>query len=633
MSGYRNPFRLRASDRIESDSTFLGLFSPGVIEALIEKHNNGELWNNILFIHSSPGGGKTSILRIFLPQSLNSIYSHRSQPEYKRLFNPLKKLDAISNQKINILGCILSCTRNMYSRLEDIPIDSHFKESLFITLINARVFLTLLRELKNLRREISTIEDLSLIEFRAGELDGLPKDFPKTCSGYELYQWAENLEAKISDSIGGFRDLNTLSVTHHYDFFSLALLKAEFFKINGKPVTDKILLMFDDAHKLTRNQRRILKEYLIERRANVNIWISERLEALSTDELLPKGAYIERDYVEINLEDYWSSKPGKFESTLTEIADKRIRYAADIQVNSFSDCLESALDESAFDNKLQEVSKDLFDTILSKTQHTSKFDEWIEFGSNFGGSNLEKALLLQQIDILISRQLKKSQLSFEFHLSAKELEESLSSGLKSAAEFFLARKFDIPYYYGLPNITKLSSANIEQFLNLSADLFEEISSKSVLGEQPILSAEKQAFMLKRIVEKRWSDINRAIPYGKQVTRFLTAFGNFALNESTLPNAPYSPGVTGIGIKSESESTLIEYKEWIEDEAYRPLINVLASCVAYNLVKIELDKSQGKKGDKWMIIYLNRWLCIKFGLPYQYGGWRQKNPKDLIKWII
>ena len=86
----RNPFLMRASERIESDVNFLRLYSPIVLDSLIEKNSNDTLWNNVIFIRSSPGGGKTSLLRVFEPSTLFNIFSRKSQ-EYKDLFNYLKE--------------------------------------------------------------------------------------------------------------------------------------------------------------------------------------------------------------------------------------------------------------------------------------------------------------------------------------------------------------------------------------------------------------------------------------------------------------------------------------------------------------------------------------------------------------
>ena len=34
----------------------------------------------------------------------------------------------------------------------------------------------------------------------------------------------------------------------------------------------------------------------------------------------------------------------------------------------------------------------------------------------------------------------------------------------------------------------------------------------------------------------------------------------------------------------------------------------------------------------MILYLNRWLCLHFGLPLQYGGWRPLKLDELVKYV-
>ena len=78
----RNPFLMRASERIESDVNFLRLYSPIVLDSLIEKNSNDTLWNNVIFIRSSPGGGKTSLLRVF-EQVRYLIYFHENRRSTK----------------------------------------------------------------------------------------------------------------------------------------------------------------------------------------------------------------------------------------------------------------------------------------------------------------------------------------------------------------------------------------------------------------------------------------------------------------------------------------------------------------------------------------------------------------------
>ena len=54
----RNPFRLRASESIESDATFLRLFGPGMLDLLPAEN----LWDKPQVFRSAPGGGQDFII-------------------------------------------------------------------------------------------------------------------------------------------------------------------------------------------------------------------------------------------------------------------------------------------------------------------------------------------------------------------------------------------------------------------------------------------------------------------------------------------------------------------------------------------------------------------------------------------
>ena len=123
----RNPFVMRASEKIESVANFLRLYSPIVIDTLIEKNTQGVLWKNVVFIHSSPGAGKTSLLRVFEPVSLRTLFNSKSSPDYKELFGQLKKLEVINEDKIELLGVTLHCTRN-YETLEELDVSARSEE-------------------------------------------------------------------------------------------------------------------------------------------------------------------------------------------------------------------------------------------------------------------------------------------------------------------------------------------------------------------------------------------------------------------------------------------------------------------------------------------------------------------------
>ena len=70
-----------------------------------------------------------------------------------------------------------------------------------------------------------------------------------------------------------------------------------------------------------------------------------------------------------------------------------------------------------------------------------------------------------------------------------------------------------------------------------------------------------------------------------------------------------------------------------DEQIRHLIrlrDVLTSLVAHNLLIPNLDRQQG--GRAVVVFYLNRLLCVQFGLPLGFGGWRHKPLLELNAWL-
>jgi hypothetical protein len=140
----RNPFKIRASEKIDSEAGFLRLFSPLVLESLNEKYQSGKLWDNVLYIHSSPGAGKSSLIRVFEPSTLKILINGKSSPDYKELFNSLKRIEVINQEKIEVLSVSMQCTRN-YEILEELNISLAQKTRFFFSLLNSRIAIATLR--------------------------------------------------------------------------------------------------------------------------------------------------------------------------------------------------------------------------------------------------------------------------------------------------------------------------------------------------------------------------------------------------------------------------------------------------------------------------------------------------------
>lgn len=621
----RNPFKMRASEKIESDANFLKLFSPDVIDILVERQKKGELWNDLLFIRSSPGAGKTSLLRVFESQSLNYIFNHKSQDFYKELYNPLKKLGVVDEEGIHLLGVILRCTRN-YEILEDINIDEARKKRLFYALINSRIVLATLKGIAELRKDLQFPDDLEKIRFtpEVGQEDQI-RGLKIPCNGQELFEWASSVEKDVYDVLDSFLPIENLKAVGHNEPFSTSILRPEYLSIDGVQIVDKILFMIDDAHKLSLKQRESYLKYLAENRNHSSIWISERLESLSDFR-----SFVNRDYNELNLEDIWHRNPGKFKKVLAKIASKRASISTE-DVTSFQENLIDQIDETELAKDIRKSIEEVESNINSLHQYNSKFNNWYEYITEKKDHDLQTAILYKEAEILMHRNLQKNQLSFEFDLSVDELKSKIDSSLENAARLFISQKTKIPYYYGFDDLSSIATNNIDQFLSFSSELYEVMISKKLLGNEITVSPEKQDKIIRDIAKKKWNQLSALVPDSKLVKLFLDAMGRHFKSVTYKQTASYAPGINGFAINENSSYKLIEESKWQESEIYNVLRNMIMTCLTYNLLEVR-EVRQGLKGQVWQVYFLNRWLCIRYDLPLTYSGWNKFKPEQLMKWV-
>lgn len=624
---FRNPFKLRNSEKIDSEIGFLRLFSPLALEALVQKHKSGSLWENVLLIHSSPGGGKTSLLRAFEPGSLTTLWNSKSAPDYRDLYNTLKGINVISKSEVKLLGVSLPCTRN-YQILEELDISEAQKKRLFFSLLNSRVILSTLRAACRLKNH-KFPEGLEDIEFRYDNSDNYFKSLEVPCNGKQLFEWASNIERNIYKTIDSFIPQVDISIEGHDELVALLVLNPQNLYYQGKPLCSRILFMFDDAHKLSDAQRLLFKQYLFEKRSRANVWISERLEALAPDEQLK--SFEGRDFEELNLENYWNKNPGKLKKVLRNISDKRAALSSE-EVTSFQEYLAENLSEGNENENLNRAVLETTNRIHEITKVTSRFDEWIAIMDTVENETiLNRAIRLKEIEILIHRNLGKNQLTFEFPMPVEELDKKTGSEVNKAATLFLSVDHDIPYYFGFEDLVRLSSFNIEQFLSFSSEIFEAMISNKIKGNEIILTDRKQHDIIAKVAKHNWKKLRTEIPFGQNIQQFLSGLGEYSKAQTFKPNAPYAPGVNGFAIKTTILNKLYPEEQWLNNPIYQPLVNVVSTCVAYNLLERH-SVLQGQKGQSHTIYYMNRWLCVFFGLPLSYGGWRHQTPDQLIKWI-
>ncbi len=627
MRDIRNPFRLRASENIESDDAFVRLFSPEVLAVL----GTESLWENPIIIRSAPGGGKTSLLRLFTPESLHKIYTLRLGDDLKELFYRLKDIGAIDEQGPLVLGALISLSSN-YAELEDLKIESTKRTRIFRALLNARITLSILKGAAALKR-ISYPDDLLKITISCKEPATLSPELSFPCTGRQLYEWAKSLEESICDALDSFAPMRSISIPGDDLITILQLFKHGTMEYNGKVVATKVIVMLDDAHKISKNQRERLFNEVLTSRPNIGVWIAERLEALDTADLLAPGSLLGRDYEKIIvLEDYWRRWGGKrFRPVAENVANRRAKDAKIVEMGSFTECLQDSLEGTEWRERFLESIKVISSRLKNNSTLYHRYGEWISNGEEFKGTARERAINWRNIEILIQREENKKQISLDFPAGIDEFEKRQeSSSVMAAARLFLSGEFKIPYYYSILQLVSMSSANIEQFLWLAGDIFEEAVSAALLRRSTALAPDKQERILKDAAKRRWESFPRTVKHGNEVRRFLESIGKFAQQITNLPNAPYAPGVTGIAISMADREKLIDPSSTEQNESYSLLGKVIGSCIAHNLLEVRLH--QKAKGKEWMVLYLNRMHCLYFNLPLNYGGWREQTMQELVNWL-
>ncbi|OOQ61921.1 ORC-CDC6 family AAA ATPase [Mucilaginibacter pedocola] len=625
-----NPFYTRASDNIDTEDRFIKLFSSEILQIFKEY----PIWNAVNVLRSSPGGGKTTLFKIFTPKVLNAIKVSRSHDDHaKELFGALQSLDIFDKKGQPIIAAGLTAFNTQYTTLEYLDLNETQKIRLFCSLLNIRIILSSLKAICEIK-ELGFPRDLRRVSINQEDSLDIPINLRQLKSANELYEWATAEEEKICDQIDSIYpeinpNLKGGDTLYALDFFSQNNLK-----IDDKPFDVKVVVMLDDVHNLSVRQRDFLVKTIVDKRPHVNTWISERLKALTMDELLSEGSKAGRDINFIVLENFWAKRHSQFEKFARSVANLRVEIAFDAK-KEFARFLPTKMS-----NKYTGIIEDAIGTVSSRVKQKygsiTKYQAEIKVREESTEEGYERLVEWRTLEILLFRDKNKSQTTLAFaDLETEAVELQDGSDVKIAAQLFLNEEFKIPFYFGISTLCRLASSNIEQFLNIAGELFDIVLENWVkhvvnANHELMLSPDKQEEVIKRIVNKKWKELNTSVPQFEDVKKLLDAIGTYCSSETYVPNAWNSPGINGIAI------TMAERKEikdsYLKDKnhPYYKLSKCLAICIAYNLLDFKLNYKC--KGKEWMILYINRIYCVKYQLPLNNGKFKERKLKDLLVWL-
>ena len=617
---YRNLFRLQATDFLEDDGEFLRLFGSDALDIFEPQ----DMWGRMQIIRSPKGGGKTSVLRIFVPGSLNAIQSNTTD-DLVLLRKKLKEIGALSDTDgVLVLGVLISLSSN-YEVIEHLGLDEAAQDRLFFALLTSKIMIAALRGACELK-EIRFPRDLDQIRVERPNDPNIRACIPIPCDGGTLYEWAMELEGRVYDMLegqqGSHKDLGG-----HETLSPIRAIRACNMFYGGEPVAKQTLLMLDNTYNFTVSQRTKLADALASLRMP-GIVVSELLESIRQEELLSPNGDQGREYATpVSIGRFWRTRDRrhKFRRLLRSISDKRA--AADPHHHrGFRDMLEGRLG-SEWDEKFDQAAKLESQRIRNKLGNDSKYENWIKMCESRSGTPSEKAERWKALEIIVERDKKKPQkrLFQDAPIPTHDLYKKMQD-VAPVSKFYIRTKYKIPYHFGFNELARLASYNIHQFLYLSSDLFDEMANSSTLGTVQPISPKRQQEIIQAAAENMWAEISRTVK-NKRVVMFMDGVAAFCKKITTLPNAPYG-GVTGISISYSDLGRLRDQEFLDSDTKYKQLAEVLSTCFARNILEQDPDARQGRPGTKRLVMYINRLYCVKYRLPSEYGGWQKRSLDDL-----
>lgn len=620
----RNLFRVRTAEHFGEDDGFLRLFGPTALDFF----DPNDMWGRTRIIRSARGGGKTSILRIFSPRSLRTVAAMSRDPKMAPIHEKLCHLDALGGDgSVRVMGVMLSMFSN-YPVIEQLGLDGRMQNALFFSMLAGKIAIAALRSACELKA-LEFPGDLGRIRVEHPDDPNIPAAIPVPCNGKVLYEWASDTERRVHVAMEGGTTEGHTGIAGHETLAILRVVQSSNMLHNGSPVAHRTLVMLDDVDKLTSSQRASLSRTLADLRVP-GVWMAERLEALRADELLAPNGTRGREYAEpVTLERFWRKNPVKFRSLLREISDKRAAQPGEYDANGFSGNLENSLGPG-LKVALGDMLRKERNRVSERFDKVPKYKEWIDSVDD-DPDPLAGAAKWKSLELAITRENKTGQtrLDKSTPLDSDQFLDTMPS-LMPISKYLVATANKIPYCYGFDDLCTLSSSNVQQFLGLASDLFDDMMAAKMLGGDKSVTAARQHKILRAAADERWEEIVRTIDCPGLVS-FLDSMAEFCTEQTLLPGAPYH-GVTGIAISSHDQHILQEQSVKGTNPRYVALADVLSTCFAHNILEPNPDFRQGQRGSRHLVIYMNRLLCLRYGLPLQYRGWREKTLESLCGFV-
>lgn len=629
-----NPFQKRASEHLVSSGAFLPLVSPVPLELILGNSNISSLQDKLVFVLGTPGSGKTTFGRLFEFETLMTLHESPFSPALKPLVKVLTDYDVLSEDGPTILAARLPMDSE-YREIWELPYEDRVKKQLLLKLIQSRCVLLWCNSLISHGIKDDDIE-IVVTQYSPGAIETIgAKDIAELRAvaarvETEVYKVIHSLVPKkleqIDSALAPYDPLSQLKE------FSIRIADTDR-RLNLKP-----MLIVDDAHELHSEQFSALSDYLINRDLCTARWIMTRYDiAISANEWILKhsgsdkpGRQLGRDF-QVLLTSHQSDQTQKrtFKAAAQDIST---RYLKEMAV--FNRAQQTRLDVMLLET-CKRISNSNMETLNATIQsdiaklrispeRVAKLKEVVHEYSDTKGESEDVSLAM--LRILLHRYSKRTpqqQLFSEAIDVEPNRELKADAGVMAGAKLHLMHLFERPYYYGVEAVANSGNGNIEQFLRTADELVRNLEAKLIRKKQKIhLTAEEQHRIIRETAIRTMEHWD--FPMYRYVVQIVDFIGNKAKEVSLLPNAYLDQGANAYGVLRDDFDGMMSRN--------RQLATAVHYGIAYNAISI--TPGYHCKNQVWTLIQLGGYPIIKYGLPFNKGGFVEGGMQSLydsVKW--
>lgn len=628
MRTYTNPFRSRTSEQVAHQGLdrYLRTFGADALDMLPES-----LWDRVVVIASAPGAGKTSLLRVVSAEALKVVSSRKAA--FEELVDRLTGIGALDETgQPSVVGFRVPLGRD-FKGIVDLESDPAVAKRLFLRLLDARIMSAFCDSLTHLLDELRAPLRVEPSPGAGPALERLGGTSVPEISG-----WALRAEGEILDRLDSVLPQQGM-LEGHGALYSLRALSGATIIAGEEPLAMRPLLLLDDGQDLDRSQRTTLLDALHDRELHLARWYTERYSAMEPEDVIGDGepdrnrsrVRLEREALRMGATTRRGSRTRKFEKLLADISDRRAsRLLAEYgdEDRGFNELLDG--DDGSELHTRADRAVDLIRSRLTTVEKADRYGEW--FDAATGLDPLDAVRRWRELEILVARDIDRPDLGlFDVRLDDAERKDRSSSAIREAADLWLRREFGLPFYWGSDRLAKLAAENIEQHLNLSADLFDEMLAGITLRQGAVIPRLRQDGAVTAASAQFWSDIPERRIGGRVIQQYLRHVAKLCRAETYRPKAPYAPGVTGTALSTRDRLRLLDPDMRAKTPGAQPLFEALHGAIGHNLLRVRIDHQV--KNDTWMVLYLNRLTCVRYGLPLGYGGFRERTLEDMCEWML